>query len=89
MEKLIDFFWGLLVCIPLLPFNDLILKCAEKDPKKSLGIVTIMMAINAIIVLGYGYIMKPEESKIFILGLFVAILLVMFRKIKKLIGQDK
>ena len=47
-----------------------------------------MMAINAIIVLGYGYIMKPEEPKIFILGLFVAILLVMFRKIKKLIGQD-
>ena len=89
MEKLIDFFWGLLVCIPLLPFNDLILKWAKKDPQKSLAIVTFMMAINTIIVLVYGYIMKPEESKIFILGLFVAILLVMFRKIKKLIGQDK
>ena len=48
-----------------------------------------MVAINAIIVLGYGYLMKPEEAKIFILGLFAAILLVMFRKIKKLIGQDK
>ena len=86
---MIEFFLGLLVCIPLLPFNHLILKWAKKDPQKSLAIVTFMMAINAIIVLGYGYLMKPEEAKIFILGLFAAILLVMFRKIKKLIGQDK
>ena len=86
---MIEFFLVLLVCIPLLPFNDLILKWSKKDSQKSLAIVTFMMAINAIIVLGYGYLMKPEEAKIFILGLFAAILLVMFRKIKKLIGQDK
>ena len=86
---LTEFLLGLLVCIPLIPFNDLILKWAKKEPQKSLAIVTAMVTINAIIVLGYGYLMKPEEAKIFILGLFAAILIVMFRKIKKLIGQDK
>jgi hypothetical protein len=83
---LIEFFLGLLICIPLIPFNDLILKWAEKDPLKSVGIVSIMMAVNAIIILSYGYLMKPpEEPKVFIIGLLAAILIVMFRKIKKLI----
>ena len=40
---LIEFLLGLLVCIPLLPFNDLILKWAKKDPQKSLAIVTFMI----------------------------------------------
>ena len=43
------------------------------------------MDVNAIIILSYGYLMKPEESKVFIIGLLAAILIVMFRKIKKLI----
>ena len=80
-----EFLLGILICIPLIPFNDLILKWAEKDPLKSVGIVSIMMAVNAIIILSYGYLMKPEEPKVFIIGLLAAILIVMFRKIKKLI----
>ena len=30
---LIEFLLGILICIPLIPFNDLILKWAEKDHK--------------------------------------------------------
>jgi len=82
---LVEFFLGILICIPLIPFNDLILKWAEKDPLKSIGIVSIMMAVNAIIILSYGFLMRPEKPKVFILGLLTAILIVMLRKIKKLI----
>tara|TARA_B100001741_G_scaffold219962_1_gene182440 strand:- start:49 stop:267 length:219 start_codon:yes stop_codon:yes gene_type:complete len=71
--------------VPLIPFNDLILKWAEKDPLKSIGIVSIMMAVNAIIILSYGFLMRPEKPKVFILGILAAILIVMLRKIKKLI----
>ena len=53
---LLEFFMGILICIPLIPFNDLILKWAEKDPLKSIGIVSIMMAVNAIIILSYGFL---------------------------------
>jgi len=82
---LIEFLLGILICIPLIPFNDLILKCAERDPLKSIGIVSIMMAVNAIIILSYGFLMRPEKPKVFILGILAAILIVMLRKIKKLI----
>ena len=82
---LVEFFLGILICIPLIPFNDLILKWTEKDPLKSIGIVSIMMAVNAIIILSYGFLMRPEKPKVFILGLLAAILIVMLRKIKKLI----
>ena len=76
---------GILICVPLIPFNDLILKWAERDPLKSIGIVSIMMAVNAIIILSYGFLMRPEKPKVFILGILAAILIVMLRKIKKLI----
>ena len=82
---LLEFFMGILICIPLIPFNDLILKWAEKDPLKSIGIVSIMMAVNALIIISYGFLMRPEKPKVFILGLLTAILIVMLRKIKKLI----
>ena len=82
---LIEFLLGILICIPLIPFNDLILKWAERDPLKSIGIVSIMMAVNAIIILSYGFLMRPEKPKVFILGILSAILIVMLRKIKKLI----
>ena len=85
---LIEFLLGILICIPLIPFNDLILKWAEKDPLKSIGIVSIMMVVNAIIILSYGFLMREEiitSPKIFILGILAAILIVMLRKIKKLI----
>ena len=80
-----DSLLGILICLPLIPFNDLILKWAEKDPLKSIGIVSIMMAVNAIIILSYGFLMRPEKPKVFILGILAAILIVMLRKIKKLI----
>ena len=85
---LIEFLLGILICVPLIPFNDLILKWAEKDPLKSIGIVSIMMVVNAIIILSYGFLMREEiitSPKIFILGILAAILIVMLRKIKKLI----
>ena len=82
---LIEFLLGILICVPLIPSNDLILKWAEKDPLKSIGIVSIMMAVNAIIILSYGFLMRPEKPKVFILGILAAILIVMLRKIKKLI----
>ena len=82
---LIEFLLGILICVPLIPFNDLILKWAERDPLKSIGIVSIMMAVNAIIILSYGFLMRPEKPKVFILGILSAILIVMLRKIKKLI----
>ena len=82
---LIEFLLGILICVQLIPFNDLILKWAEKDPLKSIGIVSIMMAVNAIIILSYGFLMRPEKPKVFILGILAAILIVMLRKIKKLI----
>ncbi|MBC66085.1 MAG: hypothetical protein CML63_05255 [Rhodobacteraceae bacterium] len=82
---LIEFILGMLICIPLIPFNDLILKWAEKDPLKSIGIVSIMMAVNTIIILSYGFFMRPDKPKVFILGLLGAILILMLRKIKKLI----
>ena len=81
----IEFLLGILISIPLIPFNDLILKWAERDPLKSIGIVSIMMAVNAIIILSYGFLMRPEKPKVFILGILAAILIVMLRKIKKLI----
>ena len=80
---LIEFLLGILICMPLIPFNDLILKWAERDPLKSIGIVSIMMAVNAIIILSYGFLMRPEKPKVFILGILAAILIVMLRKIKK------
>ena len=75
---------GLLVAIPLVPFNDVMIIWAKKDPMKSLGILSIMFGINLTIILVYGFLMKPEEPKMFILGIFGAILYTMIRKIKKL-----
>jgi hypothetical protein len=43
------------------------------------------MGFNAVIILSYGFLMKPPEPKIFILGILAAILIVMIRKIKQLI----
>ena len=82
---IIEFLMGILICIPLVPFNDLMIRWANKDPLKSIGIVSIMMGFNTVIILSYGFLMKPPEPKIFILGILSAILIVMIRKIKQLI----
>ena len=82
---MIDIILGLLVIIPLIPINDILLIWASKDPTKSLGIASIMFGINLIIILTYGFLLRPEEPTNFILGLLAAILIIMIRKIKKLI----
>ena len=76
---------GFLVAIPLIPINDVLLMWASKDPTKSFGIASIMFGMNLVIILTYGFLLKPEEPTSFILGLLAAILTVMIRKIKKLI----
>jgi len=79
-----EFIIGLLVVIPLIPMNDILLLWASKDPTKSFGIASIMFGMNVVIILTYGFLLKPEEPTSFILGLLAAILVVMIRKIKKL-----
>ena len=79
-----EFIIGLLVVIPLIPMNDILLLWASKDPTKSFGIASIMFGMNVVIILTYGFLLRPEEPTNFILGLLAAILIVMIRKIKKL-----
>ena len=79
-----EFIIGLLVAIPLIPTNDILLLWASKDPSKSFGIASIMFGMNLVIILTYGFLLRPEEPTSFILGLLTAILIVMIRKIKKL-----
>jgi len=81
MEK---FILGFLVIIPLIPLNDILLLWAKKDPMKALGIVSTMFGLNLVIILTYGFLLKPDNPIGFILGLLAAILTVMIRKIKKL-----
>jgi len=75
---------GFLVAIPLIPINDVLLMWASKDPTKSFGIASIMFGMNLVVILTYGFLLKPEEPTSFILGLLGAILTVMIVKIKKL-----
>ena len=79
-----QFIIGFLVAIPLIPMNDILLLWASKDPTKSFGIASIMFGMNVVIILTYGFLLRPEEPTSFILGLLAAILIVMIRKIKKL-----
>tara|TARA_R100000655_G_scaffold64947_1_gene103450 strand:+ start:273 stop:524 length:252 start_codon:yes stop_codon:yes gene_type:complete len=79
-----EFMIGFLVAIPLIPMNDILLLWASKDPTKSFGIASIMFGMNLVIILTYGFLLKPEEPTSFILGLLAAILTVMIVKIKKL-----
>ena len=79
-----QFIIGLLVVIPLIPMNDILLLWASKDPTKSFGIASIMFGMNLVIILTYGFLLRPEEPTNFILGLLAAILTVMIVKIKKL-----
>ena len=84
---MIDIIIGFLVVIPLIFINDLMLLWGKKDPQKALGIVSIMFGINTLVLLTYGFLLKPDEPTNFILGLLGAILTVMIRKIKKLIKE--
>ena len=84
---MIDIIIGFLVVIPLIFINDLMLLWSKKDPQKALGIVSIMFGINTLVLLTYGFLLKPDEPTNFILGLLGAILTVMIRKIKKLINE--
>ena len=84
---MIDIITGFLVVIPLIFINDIMLLWGKKDPQKALGIVSIMFGINTLVLLTYGFLLRPEEPTNFILGLLGAILTVMIRKIKKLINE--
>ena len=79
-----QFIIGFLVAVPLIPVNDVLLIWASKDPTKALGIASTMFGMNLVVILTYGFLLKPEEPTSFILGLLAAILTVMIRKIKKL-----
>ena len=79
-----DIIIGFLVVIPLIPLNDVLLLWANKEPTKALGIASVMFGLNLVIILTYGFLLKPDEPKSFILGLLAAILTIMIRKIKKL-----
>jgi hypothetical protein len=79
-----QFIIGFLVAIPLIPLNDVLIIWAKKDPMKALGIASVMFGMNLVVILTYGFLLKPEEPTSFILGLLAAILTVMIRKIKKL-----
>tara|TARA_R110002020_G_scaffold27890_1_gene89565 strand:- start:710 stop:961 length:252 start_codon:yes stop_codon:yes gene_type:complete len=81
---MIEFLTGLLVVIPLIPVNDVLILWAKKDPNKSLSILSIMFGINIMVILTYGFLLKPDEPTNFTLGLLGAILITMIRKIKKL-----
>jgi len=84
---MIDIIIGFLVVIPLIFLNDLMLLWGKKDPQKALGIVSVMFGMNLVILIVYGFLLKPDEPTNFILGLLAAILTVMIRKIKKLINE--
>ena len=79
-----DIILGFLVIVPLIPMNDILLLWASKDPTKAFGIASVMFGMNLVIILTYGFLLKPDEPTNFILGLLAAILAVMIRKIKKL-----
>ena len=79
-----QFIIGFLVIVPLIPINDVLLIWASKEPTKALGIASVMFGMNLVIILMYGFLLKPEEPTMFILGLLAAILVIMIRKIKKL-----
>ena len=81
---MIDLIIGFLVVIPLIPLNDILLIWAGKEPTKALGIASVMFGMNLVVLLSYGFLLRPEEPTNFILGLLAAILTVMIRKIKKL-----
>tara|TARA_B100000902_G_scaffold270658_1_gene256527 strand:+ start:615 stop:875 length:261 start_codon:yes stop_codon:yes gene_type:complete len=84
---MIDIIIGFLVVIPLIFLNDLMLLWGKKDPQKALGIVSVMFGMNLVILIVYGFLLRPDEPTNFILGLLAAILTVMIRKIKKLINE--
>ena len=84
---MIDIIIGFLVVIPLIFINDIMLLWGKKDPQKALGIVSVMFGMNLVVLLTYGFLLKPDEPTNFILGLLAAILTVMIRKIKKLINE--
>ena len=81
---MIDIILGFLIVIPLIFINDVMLLWGKKEPQKALGIVSVMFGMNLVILLIYGFLLKPDEPTNFILGLLAAILTVKIRKIKKL-----
>tara|TARA_R110002050_G_scaffold554_1_gene4031 strand:+ start:8511 stop:8768 length:258 start_codon:yes stop_codon:yes gene_type:complete len=82
-----EYLTGLAVVIGLLPLNRFALQWGDQQPTNALGIVSVMMFMNAVIVLVYAGVMKPEgDATIFILGVFTALMINMMYKLKSLLG---
>jgi hypothetical protein len=88
---MISFVVGALLMALLIPLNDLILLLAKKNPKITMGIGLGMIAVDMIITLIYGFLLKNEvaDNKLFIAGLLLAIFYAMIDKIKKFLKADK
>ena len=58
---MIDIIIGFLVVIPLIFINDLMLLWGKKDPQNALGIVSVMFGMNLVILVIYGFLLKPNS----------------------------
>tara|TARA_R110002050_G_scaffold24443_1_gene65441 strand:- start:483 stop:740 length:258 start_codon:yes stop_codon:yes gene_type:complete len=82
-----EYLTGVAIIIGLIPFNRFALQWGKQQPTNALGIVSVMMFMNAVLTLVYAYVMKPEgDCTIFILGIFTAIMINMIYKLKSLLG---
>ena len=84
-----EYITGLAIIVGLIPINKFALDWGKMQPTNALGIVSVMMFMNAVIVLIYAGVMKPEgDTTIFILGVFSALMINMIYKLKRLLGVN-
>ena len=80
---MIELLKGLLVLMVILPVNDTFLQIMKKSDDINLGLMNLLLIVNITVVLSYGYLFQPSDNnKLFIVGLLLAILYMMIRKIK-------
>ena len=85
---MIELITGLSVLIVIVPLNDTFLQIMKKDHDINLGLMNLLLIVNMIVVLSYGYLLQPSDNnKLFIVGLLLAILFMMIRKIKIVLKQ--
>ena len=84
---MVDIALGLGSLVLLVPVNSLVLSLAKRDPHVAMGVPAVSMFINAFIMLGYGFWLKPcaTNEKLFIGGLLLAIFSSMIVKLNKLL----
>jgi len=80
-----EYLQGLAITLALVPFTIFILDIAKKYPLAALGIASAMMAVDAVIIVTYSLLAKPDQNvNMFILGILSSILITMMFKIRKL-----